>query len=168
MSDHNPTAAPSNLIPESAALGEEAEVEHQGLLWRTEEALLLSLTMVWLLGLEEDKAEKGLEGSLIKNAGTEYKIRFHAGGAKAHHRQGGDSLDAKGKTMCGGRALTAPQPTVTPQGGASTGQGTGRSHLWRRPTKWTALAELKTVGSKSQPVLQAPASVRKHWEEERF
>lgn len=83
MGDHNPTAAPSDLTPVPAALGEEAGVERQGPPRRTEEALLLSLTMVWLLGLEEEKAEEGLEGFLIKNAGTECKIRFHAGGAKA-------------------------------------------------------------------------------------
>lgn len=43
-SDHNPTAALSNPIPVSAALGEEAVGEQQGPLQRTAEALLLPLT----------------------------------------------------------------------------------------------------------------------------
>lgn len=43
-SDHNPTAVLSNLIPVSAALGEEAVGEQQLPLQRTAEALLLPLT----------------------------------------------------------------------------------------------------------------------------
>lgn len=64
MSDHNPTAAPSNIIPVSVAPGEEAGGECQGLLQRAAEALLLSLIMVRLLGLEEEKAEEGTGGGV--------------------------------------------------------------------------------------------------------
>jgi len=46
VSDHNPNAVPSNLIPVSAAPGEGAGGECQGSLQRTEEALLPSLTLV--------------------------------------------------------------------------------------------------------------------------
>lgn len=62
MSDHNPTAALSNLVPVSTGQGEEAGGEHQGPLQRSAEALLLSLTVVRLLCLEEEKAEEGPEG----------------------------------------------------------------------------------------------------------
>lgn len=83
VSDHNPTTELSNLVPASAAPGEEAGAECQGPMQRAAEALLVSLTMVRLLSLEEKKAEEGPEGFfLIKKAGTEYKIRFHAGGTK--------------------------------------------------------------------------------------
>lgn len=58
MSDHNPTTAQSNLVPVSTGPEEEAGGECQG----TAEALLLSLTVVWLLTLEEQKAEEGPEG----------------------------------------------------------------------------------------------------------
>lgn len=62
VSDRNPTTAPSNLVPVSAALGEEAGGEHHSLLWATAEAPLLSLIIVQLLSLEEEKAEEGLGG----------------------------------------------------------------------------------------------------------
>lgn len=62
MSDRNPTTAPPNLVPVSAALGEEAGGEHHSPLWTTVEAPLLSLIMVQLLSLEEEKAEQGPEG----------------------------------------------------------------------------------------------------------
>lgn len=72
-----PGIAVNDQSPVSAALGEEAGGECHGPLRRTAEALLLSLTMVRLFSLKEEKAEEGPErGGLIKKAGTDTRSDF--------------------------------------------------------------------------------------------